>query len=249
MSEIEKSLAFNYGIGAFETMKIESGEITDLDLHMERLKHALEVIRLKQFSIEDIENEIQHKLVKNKLKDGIIKVVVNDMGINAFFRENIYKCENYKEGFTIALSEIPVLEKNIYRIKSTNYMIYYLEWLKAKESGFDEIIFFNTENSLSEGSKTNVFIVKDDTILTPDLKSGCLDGIMRKRILTDQKFPVIESRISLDELLSADAVFLTNAIMGVMPVKEIKGRKFDSVNHLWVKELIRIYSKRGNENG
>ena len=245
MIRLEDSLAFNYGIGVFETMKMIDGKIEYLYDHLERLESSLKVIRLDNYSQKNIEKKMNDYLFENSIENGILKVLINDMGIFISHRENPYRPEDYSNGFKVKISDVQILPKSVYTIKSSNYMINYLELNKAKKEGFDEVIYFNTDKLLSEGSKSNIFLIHNYEITTPALKSGCLEGIIRKKILTEKTFKFVEKDICLSDLMKADAVFLTNSIMGVMPVKQIGEKIYGSADNETIKNLIEIYSKRG----
>jgi len=88
-----------------------------------------------------------------------------------------------------------------------------------------EALWFTTDNRLAEGCVSNVFLVKDSTLYTPQLKTPVLAGIARKNIcLLAQKnsIKLIEKDLTIDDLLGADEIFLTNVIMQVMPVVSVE---------------------------
>jgi len=93
-------------------------------------------------------------------------------------------------------------------------------------NGYDEALLLDTEGYVSEGSGENVFIVRDNKIYTPDLAS-CLDGITRDTVVTlaaDMGFPVIEKRITRDEMVIADEAFFTGTAAEVTPIRELDDR-------------------------
>ena len=245
MIRLENSLAFNYGIGVFETMRLIDGKIEYFDEHLGRLISSLKTIRIYKITPDEIKEKMDAYLVENSMMNGIIKILVNDAGIFISHRENSYKHEDYSNGFKVKISDVQILPKSVYTIKSSNYMINYLESTKAKEEGYDEVLFFNTDKILAEGSKSNIFLICENQIITPSIESGCLKGIIRKKILAEKSYEIVEKDIDLSDLEKADAVFLTNSIMGVMPVRQIDGKTYCSAEHDWIKELIEIYSKRG----
>ncbi|MFK7965415.1 MAG: branched-chain amino acid transaminase [Burkholderiaceae bacterium] len=93
-------------------------------------------------------------------------------------------------------------------------------------NGYDEALLLDTEGYVSEGSGENVFIVRDNKIYTPDLAS-CLDGITRDTVVTlaeDMGLPVIEKRITRDEMVIADEAFFTGTAAEVTPISELDDR-------------------------
>jgi branched-chain amino acid aminotransferase len=98
---------------------------------------------------------------------------------------------------------------------------------EAKLSGFDEAILCDIHGFVSEGSGENLFIVKDGRLTTPPLSSSILAGITRDTVMTlarEEGIPLVEERITRDELYLADEVFLTGTAAEVTPVREVDHR-------------------------
>ena len=88
-----------------------------------------------------------------------------------------------------------------------------------------EALWFTTSNLLAEGSISNVFLVKDSAIYTPPLSTPVLPGIARKalcKLAADNSVQLVETELTIDDLLSAQEVFLTNVIMKIMPITSIE---------------------------
>jgi len=112
-------------------------------------------------------------------------------------------------------------------IKATSYLESLLARRYARAHGFDEALLLNTVGAVAEGAMANVFAVRDERISTPPAADGALPGTMRARILklaAAAGWDAREESLSLEDLLAADEVFLTNAIMEVMPVVGIGER-------------------------
>ena len=90
-----------------------------------------------------------------------------------------------------------------------------LQRLKGNPSCFDAL-FFNEREELTEGARSNVFLLKNGAWFTPPVESGLLDGIMRQEILRTR--PVRVQKLYRDDLLTADAVYLSNALRGLVRV-------------------------------
>jgi 4-amino-4-deoxychorismate lyase len=91
-----------------------------------------------------------------------------------------------------------------------------LEREAAGKQGFHEVLFLNMREELAEGSATNVFFIKNQKILTPSVECGLLNGIIRQWVL--KNYEVTEGRYSLEKLLDCEGAFVTNSLMGIMPV-------------------------------
>src|SRR5919109_5263685 len=110
---------------------------------------------------------------------------------------------------------------------TANYANSALARIEALKAGFDEAIMLNTNGMVVEASAENIFIVKDNYLITPPITSGALDGITRDSILTlarEHKIPSEIRDISRDELYLADELFLTGTAAEVKPVGEVDNR-------------------------
>jgi para-aminobenzoate synthetase/4-amino-4-deoxychorismate lyase len=119
----------------------------------------------------------------------------------------------------IALSRTKTDSKDFFLYhKTTNRRFYNEQFQKAQELGFLDVIFLNEQNQLTEGAVHNLFIVKRGEILTPPARCGLLNGIYRKMLL--KGFPRIrEKALKIEDLRSADRIFLTNSVTGIRKVQ------------------------------
>ncbi|MGH7684715.1 MAG: branched-chain amino acid transaminase, partial [Vulcanimicrobiaceae bacterium] len=95
---------------------------------------------------------------------------------------------------------------------------------EALQNGFDEAILLSADGHVSEGSAENIFIVRDDELITPDPSQNILEGITRRCVMTiarDLGISVVERAIDRSELYTASEVFFTGSAAGVMPVESI----------------------------
>ena len=109
-------------------------------------------------------------------------------------------------------------------IKSTNYLENILAKQEANLQGADEGVWLNTKGYLAEGTMSNLFFIKAGTLFTPSLTSGCLPGTRRQLMLglaRSLQIPTDEGLYPLSDLLESDEIFMTNALMGIMPVSQI----------------------------
>lgn len=119
----------------------------------------------------------------------------------------------------------------------------------ARKSGFGETLFYNTSGHVCEAATSNVFLVKDGRISTPDPSSGCLPGVARSvvlRIVEKARIPVSERTLTAEDIAAADEIFLTSSTRGPVPVARLDDRKFpsvpvsESVRSLWNDEICRV---------
>lgn len=113
------------------------------------------------------------------------------------------------------------------RIKSLNYLNPILARLEANHVGADEAIMLNAAGRVAEGTADNVFIVRDQRLLTPPVTEGALDGVTRALVLELARAAGIESAeqpLAPYDLHTADECFLTGTAAELVPVAEIDGR-------------------------
>ena len=111
---------------------------------------------------------------------------------------------------------------------AANYSNAALARVEALENGYDEAIMLNFDGKVAEGSAENIFIVKDNQILTPPLSTGVLEGITRDsviQIIEENGGYLVESDLEIDDLYSADEVFMTGTAAEVKSVTQIDNAK------------------------
>lgn len=212
-----------FGRGVFETILIK-GEVHFLKEHIERLNYGITKLALGDKLTSEM---ILEKIKEYGLENIALKIVVTEKNIIFSTRDIKYKSDNYEKGFKVKIANnIRNSKSMLTYIKSINYLDNLLEYEKSNLEGYNEAIFLNENNFVTEGCTTNVFIVKENNIYTPSEKCGLLNGIIRKYVIDN--FNVYEKEITKEELLNADEVFLTNSLVGVIKVSEIEGFKFKS---------------------
>lgn len=115
--------------------------------------------------------------------------------------------------------------------KTLNYLDNLLERQAARASGNDESVLLNVHGHVAEGTASNIFIRKDGILITPPVEEGILPGVQRRVIMNCCKgngIPVEEKRVSLEMLAGAEGFYLSNALMGFMPVSNFMGNCYDS---------------------
>ncbi len=226
MTHIALDNGYRFGLGAFETIAIEEKQPIFLHQHLRRLEEALKQLQVehKGYCREETLTKIRTLAADSTWRRAAVKVIVSEKNIVYSLRENPYKTEMYEEGAAIKLSKVMRNESSpLTYLKTLNYGDNYLEKTKAKGEGYDEVIFLNTGGLLAEGAVSNLFCVKDNVIYTPAVACGLLDGMMRQHMMNTET--VKEAAIPKEQLFRFDELFLTNSLMGVMPVRSIDGQQ------------------------
>ena len=112
-----------------------------------------------------------------------------------------------------------------------NYLNSILATQDAKQRGFDEAILLDQSGNVSEAPGENLFLVKNNMLVTPPLSSSALDGITRKSIITlakDMKLKIKVRKVSKKELRLADEIFLSGTAAEITPIIRIDKKKIGS---------------------
>lgn len=133
-------------------------------------------------------------------------------------------------------------------VKLSNYLDSDLELAKAKILSFNDVLFLDNENNVTEASTSNVFIVNNEgKIITPKPSSNILEGVTRIMLLEklrSHEFNIIEAPISKLELQCAKEIWLTNSVKGVRFVQQFENRIFDKKDSLFLK-AIAVFGRLG----
>lgn len=239
--------SFRYGDAIFESIRIVNGKAFGLDAHFNRLQHGLKTLHInlpEGFSLLFLKEKIDELIEKNQIKEGGRCRLTIYRANGGFFspssREGLYAIEiepllaNYFELNEIGLSAdlYPDIRKQVNKmsqLKTANGLLYILAALYAQEHELDECILQNNKFEIIEATSSNLFIVSNGVLYTPDLQSGCVGGTMRMQIINlaiKNGISVYESNVTPSNLLVADEVLLTNAISGIRWVGSYKTKRY-----------------------
>ena len=117
-------------------------------------------------------------------------------------------------------------------IKTTNKILNITASIFAKENDLDNCLLLNDSKNVVEALQGNIFMLKGNTLITPPISEGCLNGVMRKQILAlarkIENLEVIENIISPFDLQKADELFITNVIKGIQPITKYRKKEFST---------------------
>ena len=239
----------HYGVGVFEGVRAYDTSngpcIFRLHDHTRRLFDSAKILRLDiPFSESDLNAAQRDVFAFNNLNEGYLRPVVylgsEAMGLRADgLTVNVaIACwpwpdyidpQSRELGITVRTSSYTRHHVNITMCKAKangNYINSIMALREAIDSGCDEALLLDNEGYVAEGSGENFFLVKNGVIHTPELTS-CLPGITRDTVLMfarELNIPVIERRITRDEVYIADEAFFTGTAAEVLPIRELDGR-------------------------
>lgn len=233
---------FLYGYGLFETVRAYHGTIFLLDRHLKRLLDSAVVIGLRDKLTDiDLSKACLDTLRANGLTEARLRLTVSRGEVPSFPGSSTgviptvlvtaagysaLPAQVYDAGFKVGVSSLRRDSQSILsKLKSTNYLLSVLARMEATAAGLDEALLLNEHGFVAEGSISNVFFVSRSGLVTPSLESGILPGITREVVmeLADiLKIKVTETEVRLEDLAQFDEAFLTNSVMELIPLVEVR---------------------------
>lgn len=202
----------------FTTLKFSGGILYFKTSHIDRLINTK-----KFFSIPISDSKIIRKIerLENFLKK-INKILRIHFRIYSNGKIQIFLSPFEKKKFIFfKISSIKTNSQNIFLYyKTNNRNLYENELNKAKKENFDEVVFFNEEGYLTEGSYTNLIVKINAQFYTPPIQSGILNGIFRQKLI--KKYQIKEKNITLPEFLSSECIYFINSVRGILKGIPIK---------------------------
>ena len=234
---------FLYGDGLFETLRTYGKTPFRLEDHVARLSNSAQYFNIPfHYTSQQIRQIIEHLLTENNLKDAYIRMTLSrGLGFNGLIPTGtcvptfvihtkpfaVYPVSLYKTGVLLITSHIRRSATcPISCHKTLNFLTNYLIKRKASEKGAHDALILNTDNHIAECAVSNIFVVEKSAVITPSLKANVLPGITRKIVLElckENGIHASEELFGLERVFGASEVFITNALMEIMPVSKIDG--------------------------
>ena len=241
---------FLYGDSVFESIRIVNNKIIFWEDHYMRLMSSMRIIRIEipqSYTPDFFKVQITNTFSKvNSSFTGRVRLtifrdgggyyapelsspsfIVNCSVIDSkefFLKDSDFKVDLFKDYY--------IQNDLLSNLKTNNKLINVLAGIYANENNLDNCILLNNKKNVTEFLNGNLFIVRENKIITPNLDSGCLKGIMRKKIIEYVKlipeFSIEETVISPFDLLSANEIWLTNSISGIITVTNYRNKSFSN---------------------
>lgn len=226
---------FLLGDGLFETVFYEDGELRDWPQHTARLIAACAVIGLPAPDADELTAAALSAIGAANL--GASRAVVRlswsggagrglDRPEPVIPRLSVIAGPAPERPLAMTLATVSVGRNEtspLSRVKSLSYMDNIMARREARAAGADEALMLNTRDEVACAASANIFWKRDGRLFTPALSCGVLDGIIRARVISACG-PVEEVCAYRGELETADAIFLTNSVFGVVDVSSLDGR-------------------------
>lgn len=230
---------FQYGDGLFETLSVENGAPEFLSRHLERLRQACERLMIA-YPGTDVLNQEAFRLCEG-VKSAVLKIIVTRGAGGRGYRIpeqalstrvlSIHPRPDCPADFqtkgirTILCRNRLGINSALAGLKHLNRLEQVLARSEWDSPGIQEGFMLDSDENVIEGTMSNLFLVRNGTLQTPDLSRCGVAGIIRGlvfEIADANRIPVRIKRITLDDLEVADEIFVTNSVIGVWPVAEFE---------------------------
>jgi len=255
IAEEDASLSINnrgyhYGDSLFETLRVVHGKLMFWEDHYFRLMASMRILRMEipmSFSPEFLEEEILSCVKENNLEDQSVRVKINIHRLPG----GLYLPQQREIGYMIStslldtpfyISDDSAYEVELFKdhyvtsgllstLKTNNRIVNVLGSIYAEENDYDNCLLLNEKKLVLEALNGNIFLVKGKSIKTPPLSDGCLNGIIRKNLISIigkmEDIDLKEESISPFELQKADELFVTNSIVGIQSITKYRKKTYD----------------------
>jgi branched-chain amino acid aminotransferase len=230
-----------HGVGLYETLRSYRGSVFRLKDHLDRMKNSAADLGLVMDGNEAaFTKAIGELLTANGLSDARLRITVTAGSIRVGIHlggqsspTTLITCgpvppadELYQHGVGVLLSDFRLSSTDpIARHKTISYLPRLLAMRTAQRAGLADAVWFTEEGFLADGCANNIFLFKDDILLTPSLSLPVMPGITRKVVLEiarEMQIPVEEGRFTLKDFLAAPEIFLTNSVTEILPVVAVE---------------------------
>jgi len=241
--------AFKFGDALFETVRYVNGTIMFWEDHYFRLMASMRILRMEipmEFTLEFLEEQIIATVHENNIAEDLARVRLTvfrkDGGLyGPTTNETSYLIETNSlehpfylikdNSYEVALFKDYYVNKDMLsNLKTTHRILNVVASVYAEENGYQNCLLINTDKQVVETINGNLFLVKDAVVKTPPLSDGCLEGIIRKKLIgiiaASESLELVEDSISPFELQKADELFTTNSIGGIIPITKYRKKEF-----------------------
>jgi branched-chain amino acid aminotransferase len=237
--------SFRYGDGVFETIRLHNNQMPLWNYHQQRLFNALRRLKFslpKLLTPEHLHEQVMSLTRRNQLADARIRItfyrgeggLTDQTNTAPGFVIQTWPIDKGALDFNINGLRIGIFEEgrkaidHFANIKSNNFLVYVQAALEAREQKWNDALVLNSENRVADSTIANVYWVKDHRIFTPPLSEAPIQGVMRRYLL--EQALIHEQPLTIQDILQADEVFLSNAVRGIQWVSFVGDTPLKSNN-------------------
>ncbi len=220
------------GNGLFETLRLRKGYPVDFKAHLTRMKKGISVLNLSPpFSFKKVERSVLEAIEKSGIDNGRLRFSIwkrygKIHTSTVIQRQGVRLKSDSSKAYRACWAHLIINEASpTIGIKSFDYRLFLRARRYAERRGYEEALLCNRKNCIVEGSHSNIFWIKRGCLHTPDLKTGCLPGITRARVMRIAKqlgLKIRRTQSRRKELFDCQEVFLTNSLFGIMPLVSLE---------------------------
>jgi len=244
----EENRGLQYGDALFETLRVVNGTLFFWEDHYFRLMAGMRILRMDipmEFTMEYLEAQILKAIEANGLTakarvkllvfrnngglytptDNSVQFIITATSLEQPFyivEDRPYEVELFKDYYVNA--------DMLSNLKTTNKIVHVVAGVYAQENNYQNCLLLNQKKQVVETINGNLFLVSGQTIKTPPLTDGCLNGIIRKKLIELcsglEDYELEEASISPFELQKASELFFTNAIQGIVPITKYRKKQY-----------------------
>lgn len=255
-SDLSVNRGFKYGDALFDTLKYSNNKIEFLEDHYFRLMASMRLLRMKipmNFTLEFYEEEIL-KTINSSLNSDQYRIRVtifrknggyylpNTNDINYLIETDVLSITNHVRYEVDIFKDYFISSTFLSTIKTSNRLINVLGSIFADENNLQNCFLLNENKQIVEAINGNIFVLKENKIITPPLSEGCINGIYRKKLIEMLKaqsvYELIEMPLIYTDLLNATEVFISNSIVGLQPITHFKKKIYQTEISLILQKMI-----------
>jgi len=235
-----------YGDGVFRTLRIQQGKPLLWQQHYSKLQHDCATIGIKCPSVQVLAEDVEQLIRQNgeSTVEGVAKIIITrghatrgyapvaNPQLNRILSFNpnpAYPLSNASAGISLHLCKFRLCHQpRLAGIKHLNRLENVLAAAEWNDEKIAEGLMLDDENHIIEGTRSNLFLVRNGKLYTPDLSRCGVAGLQRDRVIAyarQQRIVCKITDLTMDDLVSADEIFMVNSVIGLWPVREFPGFK------------------------
>jgi 4-amino-4-deoxychorismate lyase len=232
----------HFGDGLFETIACRKGTARFLELHLERLGRSCERLRINLGDLNVVRQELQATAAR--AGDALLKLIVTrgdavargyglsgtEVATRVVFQYPLppENASAVRDGIRVRTARLRYGEnEQLAGMKHLNRLEQVLARAEASAEDAAELLVYSSSGLLASGTMSNVFLVQDGRIRTPRMDRCGVSGVMRRVVLRESAalgMPAEETSLTADDVAHAAEIFMTNARIGIWPVRSLDDR-------------------------
>ena len=252
MKVSDKAMFFDFAV--YSSLKVIQGKLFFPEFHTDRLLESAGIIGMQhKFAKQDI-IEMMDKVVKaNNINDAFLRVLlIGDPDTNQNAELYVFPLTGMhyypKSAYTKGVKAITYKgERRFPTAKTKDLLLSFLAYKEAEKAGAIDALLVDNDGNIREGTRSNFFAVKEDTIITPPA-GKVLEGITKKIILDlcKDRFKILEEDIPLSKIDTYDEFFVTSTLFNIIPLNKIDSTDIKQ-NFTYTKEIQEIFKNYYNK--